>query len=158
MAHEEHGAPAARCPVHSAETFLLEFGVSDRQHFIDYEDFRLEMHGDGESEAYAHATRVVLDWRVDELLDAGKRDDLVEPSGDIRARHSKNRSVEEDVVAPCEIGMEAGSDLQQGSHAPVHLGSTGRRLGDSTKNFEQRAFAGSVAADDSEDLTLAQLE
>ena len=73
-------APCARLAevLHPPEAALLELGVADREHLVDEQDLRLEVRGDGEREPHVHAARVALDRRVDELLDAGELDDLVE--------------------------------------------------------------------------------
>ena len=47
---------------------------------------RLEMRGDGERQPHVHAAGVALHRRVDELLDLGEGDDLVELAADLRRR------------------------------------------------------------------------
>ena len=78
MADEEDGAAPAGDVAHLAEALLLERRVADRQHLVDEQDLRLEVRGDRERQAHVHAARVALHRRVDELLDLGERDDLVE--------------------------------------------------------------------------------
>ena len=63
---------------HLAEALLLELGVADRQHLVDDQDFRLQVRGHGERQPHVHAAGIVLDRRVEELLDLGEGDDLVE--------------------------------------------------------------------------------
>ena len=64
--------------LHLAEALLLELGVADGEHLVDDQDLRLEVRGDGEGQAHVHAAGVALDRRVEELLDLGEGDDLVE--------------------------------------------------------------------------------
>src|SRR5712692_4156000 len=64
MADKNDRSAGAGHVAHFAEAFLLEVDVADGEDFIDEEDFRLEMGGDGESEADVHAGRVVLDGSV----------------------------------------------------------------------------------------------
>ena len=45
----------------------LECAIANGQHFVDEQDVRLEMRGDGEAESRVHAVRVALDRRVDEF-------------------------------------------------------------------------------------------
>ena len=70
--------PALPKLLHAAEAAALELRVADRQHLVDEQDLGLEVRGDREREAHVHAARVALDGRVDELLDSGELDDLVE--------------------------------------------------------------------------------
>ena len=76
--YEQH-RPARRAELlHPAEAAPLELGVADREHLVDEEDLRLEMRGDREREPDVHAARVALHRRVDEPLDPGELDDVVE--------------------------------------------------------------------------------
>ena len=52
--------------------------VADREHLVDEQDVRVDVHGDREAEPDVHARRVVLDRVVDELLELGELDDRVE--------------------------------------------------------------------------------
>ena len=54
--------------------------------------------------------------------------------------------------------MEAGADLQQAADAALNLDLAAGGGGDAREDFEQGAFAGAIAADDAEDLALANLE
>ena len=83
VADEEDRAALRAHVVHLAEALLLERGVADREHLVDEEDLGLEVRGDGEREAQVHAARVALHRRVDEPLDLGERDDLVELRDDL---------------------------------------------------------------------------
>ena len=85
VADEQHRAPRARDLAHLAEALALERRVADREHLVDDQDLRLEVRGDGEREPQLHAARVALDGRVDEPLDLGELDDLVELALDLRA-------------------------------------------------------------------------
>ena len=75
------------------------------------------MRGDGEGEPQLHAARVALDRRVDEPLDLGELDDLVELALDLAPPHAEDRAVEEDVLAAGQVGVEAGADLEQRADA-----------------------------------------
>ena len=71
------------------------------------------MRGDGEGEPEVHAARVVLDRRVDEPLDLGERDDLVELPMDLGPAHPEDRAVQEDVLPAGQLRMETRADLEQ---------------------------------------------
>ena len=57
---------------------MLEMQVADRQHLVHDQNFGLEVRGHRKRQPHEHAARVVLDRRVDELLELGERDDRVE--------------------------------------------------------------------------------
>ena len=67
------------------EALLLELRVADGEHFVDDQDLRLEVRRDRERQPHVHAGGVALDRRVEELLDLGERDDLVELAADLGA-------------------------------------------------------------------------
>ena len=84
----------------------LELCVSDRQHFVNEQDVRLEVGSDGEAEPHVHAGRVPLHRRIDEPLNAGELDDAFELAGDFAPRHAQQGSAQEDVFAPRELRVK----------------------------------------------------
>lgn len=93
----------------------------------------------------------VAPMTADEFLklhDAGKIDDLVELSPDLGPRHAEDCTVQEIVFAASQFRMESGADLEQARHAAVEHDSPRGLLGDSGKDFQQRALPGPVPADD----------
>ena len=154
MGDEDDRAAARRDLVHLRQRLALEGGVADREHLVDEQDLRLEVGGDGEGEPHRHAARVALDRRVEEALDVGERDDLVEAAADLGAAHAEDRAVEEDVLAPGQLRVEAGADLEQRADPAGHLGPAGARLGDPREDLQQRALAGAVVADQADDFAV----
>ena len=77
---------------------------------------------------------------------------------DLRPPHAEDRAVQVDVLAPGQLGVEAGADLEQRADAAGDLGPAGGRLGDARQDLEQRALAGAVAADDPDHLARTDLE
>ena len=67
----------------------------------------------GEGEPHLHAARVVLDGGVDEPLDLGEGDDLVELAGDLAPLHAEDGAVQKDVLAAAQLGMEARADFEK---------------------------------------------
>jgi hypothetical protein len=92
---------------------LLELRVAHCEHFVDEEDVGIDVDRDREPESYVHARRVVLHRRVDELLDAGEADDLVEPRVELLLAQPEDGAVEVDVLPSRELGMESGAQLEQ---------------------------------------------
>ena len=75
-----------------------------------------------EPEPHVHAGRVGLDRRVDEVLELGKRDDLVEAVGDLALGEPEHHAVDEDVLAAGDLGMKAGAQLDERRHAAAGPG------------------------------------
>ena len=65
--------------VHPVEALALERLVADGEHLVDEQDVGIDVHGDREAEPHVHARRVVLHLLVDEPLELGELDDVVEP-------------------------------------------------------------------------------
>ena len=137
---------------HLAQAFALEFGVAHRQHLIDHQDLRFEVRRHRKSQAQVHPARIALDRRIDELPDLGKVDDLIEFALDLRALHAQDGAVEIDVLAPGQLGVEAGAHFQQRANPPVDFAVAFGGVGDAREDLEQGALAGPVAPDDAEDL------
>ena len=89
--------------------------VADREHFVDEQNFRLQVRCNGECEPDGHPARVALDRRIDELLDTSELDDLAKLALDLTALHSEDHAVEEDVLPTRELRMEPGTDFEQTS-------------------------------------------
>jgi hypothetical protein len=138
VAHEEHRPTASRHLAHPAEALLLEGEVAHGEHLVDDEDVRLEVRCDGEAEADVHPARVPLDGLVEVFLDTGERDDLVEPSVDLLLRHPEQGPVQIDVLASGQLGVEAGSDLEESADAAGKVHVAGRRLCELGEDLEQR--------------------
>src|SRR5262249_24080299 len=96
--------------------------------------------------------------RIEETLHIGERDDLVELLANLALRHPENRAVEEDVLATRELGMKPRPDLKQACDAPPQHNLSLCRLRDAAQDLEKRALSGTVAANDTNNLTLLDLE
>src|ERR1700704_2550509 len=54
--------------------------------------------------------------------------------------------------------MEAGADFQQACHMPFDLDASFAGFGDAGQYLQQRALAGAIASDDTDDLATPDLE
>src|SRR5512141_2109159 len=99
VAHKENRPAVAGNVFHFAETFLLERGVTDSEHFVNEQDLGLEMRRDSKREPGVHARAVPFRRSVDELLDLGEAHDLLEATGNLAAPHSEYRAAQIDVLA-----------------------------------------------------------
>ena len=105
-----------------AEALLLEVGVADREDLVDQEDLWFEVGRHRERQTQVHPGRVALHRRVEELRHARELHDLVELRLDLASAHPKDGTGEVDVVAPGELGVEAGADLEQRADLAADLG------------------------------------
>ena len=118
---DEEDRPAARLATSSIlpRHFFWNADVADGQDLVDDQDLRLQVGRDREGQPDVHPAGVALHRRVEELLDLGEGDDLVELAGDLGLPHPEDRAVEVDVLAAGQLGVEAGADLQErGDPAP----------------------------------------
>jgi hypothetical protein len=114
--------------------------------------------GDREAEPHVHAGRIGPHGHVDEPLQLGVGDDVVEAAGDEVARDAVERGVEEDVLAAGEIGAEAGAELEQRRDASVGGDGAFVRLEDAGDDLQERALTAAVRADQAEGLAAGDLQ
>ena len=72
------------------EALLLEALVADREHLVEQEDVEVDLDRDRVGEPHLHPGREVLQLLVDEALELGERDDVVEALR--RARVARGRA------------------------------------------------------------------
>src|SRR5271166_1108082 len=116
------------------------------------------MRRDRERQPHIHAAAIPLHGRIQKLLDPGEIEDHVKLLLDLAPRHAQDAAVQENVLAAGELGMEPGTDLQQAGNTPMNVDLTGGRPGDSREDFQERALAGTVAADNPDHPPLRDLE
>ena len=119
------------------EAALLERHVAHGQNLVDDEQAWIDVDRNSEGQTHVHARGVRLDRRVDEALEAGELDNLLEPLRDLAPCHSENRRVQKDVLATGELGMKAGTEFEQRRHALVHGDRTRVGLQDACHAFQQ---------------------
>ena len=100
-----------------AQALLLEPDVADGQHLVDDQDLGLEVGGHREGQPHVHPAGIVLDRGIEEPLDLGEGDDLVELAVDLRLLHPQDRPVQVDVLAAGQLEVEPGPHLQQRADA-----------------------------------------
>src|SRR5207237_9719591 len=105
--------------VHLCKAFLLKLGVAHGQHFIDNEDLRIQVRGDGESQTHIHTTRVMFDSRFEKFLGARKTYDFIKLRVDLAPAHAQDRSVQINILTSSKVRMKAGADVEQASYFPV---------------------------------------
>jgi hypothetical protein len=118
----------------------------------------MSLRRDREAEAHVHARRVALHGRVEELGETAELHDLVEVLRDLGARHAGDGGVQVDVLAAAEVGVEAGSHLDE--RRDPSIGPDGARRGqvDAREELERGALAGTVRSDEADRFALSDLE
>ena len=133
-----------------AEALALKLLVADREDLVQQQDVGVDVRRDREPEAHVHPRRVRAHGQVDELLEPGEGDDLVQLLAHVRALEAVDRAVEEDVLAAGHVGVEAGAELEQRADAPTDVDTAGRRLDDPGEQAQKRRLAGTVASDETD--------
>src|ERR1041385_7002325 len=113
MAHDKNGSALLCNFAHLAEAFFLKRIIANGKDFIQDENFRVEISGDRECQAYLHAARIALDRNINESFHLGELDNLIEIPVDLRLLHSKNGAVEINIFSPGQFGMKTGTHLQE---------------------------------------------
>src|SRR6266404_4340187 len=136
--------------LHLVHALPLKRGVTYCQYLINDQYLRLQMRRDRERQPHIHAARIALDRHLQKLLDLGECHNLIEAAVDFFFAHPEDAAVEVDVFAAGEFGVEAGADLQKAADAAVDFDPAVSGLGDAAEDFQQRALAGAVSADDAD--------
>ena len=123
------------------EALALERLVADGEHLVEEEHVRLDVRRDREAEPHVHARRVGAHGQVDEVLEPGERDDLVELLADRDAPQAVDRAVQVHVLAAGQIGMEAGAELEQRADAAADGDAPRGRLDDPGEQPQERRLA-----------------
>ena len=99
--------------MHAVQALALEGLVTDGEHLVDEQHVGIDVDRDREAEPDVHPGRVVLHLLVDEPLELGELDDVVEPRIDVGALEPEHRGVHVHVLATGELGMEPRAELEQ---------------------------------------------
>ena len=159
MAHEQHGSAFATAHIlHLADSFFLEFGVANSEHFVYHQYFRFKVGGDGESEANCHTAAVAFHGGVQVAFTSAEVNDFVELASDFATAHAHDGAVHVDVLASGHFGVEAGAHFEEARDAALGADCAGGGGGHAAEQLEEGALAGAVAADDAHDVALFHLE
>ena len=149
VVRDEHDRAAALLELEDlAEALALELFVADREDLVQQQDVGVDVRRNREPEAHVHPGRVGAHRQVDELLQPGEGDDLVQLLAHVSALEAVDRAVEEDVLPAGHVRMEPGAELEQRPDAPADIDTSGRRLDDPGEQAEERRLAGTVASDE----------
>src|SRR5688572_4411426 len=111
VAHEQYRPSLPGDRSHLVQALLLKLGVPDGQYLVHDQDLGLKVGCDGESQSHVHAARIELDRCIQELLDLGEADDLVELSVDLTSLHAQQGAVQVDVLSTAQLRMKASADF-----------------------------------------------
>ena len=137
----------------------LELLVADGQHLVDEQDVGVDVDGDREAEPHVHARRVVLHRGVDEPLEAGELDDVVEAAVELApSTGPRIEPLRYTFSRPDSSGWKPAPSSSRADTLPrVRLRAL-VGLEDAGQALEQRALAGAVGADEAEGGALGDLE
>ena len=152
---DEHDRPALLLEREDPpEALSLERLVADGEDLVQQQDVGVEERRDREPEPHRHSRRVRADGPIDRVLELGECDDLVEAALDLGPCQTLDRAVQEDVLAPGEVHVKAGAELEQRANASLSAYATRRRLDDPGDESQQRGLARSVASDQADGLAV----
>src|SRR3954453_9584765 len=111
VADEHHRLALGAEALERDHALLLEALVADREHLVEQEHVEVDLDRDRVRKPDLHAGREVLQLLVDEPLELGEGDDLVEALRELAAAQAEERAVDPDVVARGQLGVEADAEL-----------------------------------------------
>ncbi|MNM95495.1 hypothetical protein D3C81_1079440 [compost metagenome] len=131
--HQQQRAAVGTQRLHLLETALLEKCIAHRQRFVDDEDVRLHLSLHCERQSQHHAAGVSPHRLVNEVADVGEGGDGIEALHHLALGETQDHAVENDVLTPGEVRIEAAAQFQQrGDTAidPRRASGGGQRAGD----------------------------
>src|SRR5439155_24474625 len=108
------------------------------------------MDRNSEGQPHEHAAGVSLDGPVDKLADFRKPLDIGNPPARLRIAEAKNRSVNKNVFAAGKLWIESRSQFEQRRDPAIHCDGAGSRAIHTGDHSQQRAFSGTICADNPE--------
>lgn len=141
------------------ETFFGEDEITYGQDFIQKQDGRLDLHRNGKGQANGHSAGVMLDLQLHKLLQLGEAHYLLVALRDLLPRHAHDRGIQENILTASEFGVEPNAKFQHRRDATVdcYLAAFVWQI-DSSQDFQQGRFPGTIPADDPKKLTLIDFE
>ena len=150
VADEENGlAPAAQM-TDSLDAPVLKNEVPHRQGLIHQQDVRVHVDGYGEGQPHEHSGGIDLDRLVHEFADPGELQNVVLALLHLPLGEPHDGAGHEHVLPSRELGIEPGTQLQQGRDGPSNPQVTRGLPMDSGHELQQRALARSVPSHDAQ--------
>ena len=158
MGYEEDGLALLLEVFKLLEALGLEEYITYRQRFIDDQDLRVDIDGYRESKANQHTGRIGLHRLVDEVTDVCKGEDIVKSLVDLFLGKSTHGSIQVDILDSCVLGIEAGTQFQKSRDSAFDLNLTAGRIQDSGDDLQDGRLTGTVGTNDTNRLTLLDVE
>ena len=145
-------------PLEGVDALLAEPGVAHRQHLVDQHQVGVRLDHHRERQPHVHPAGVVLELHLDELLQLGELDHLVEPAPGLPRSQAHHHPVQQHVLAGGEVRVEAHPQLDErgqgaGEPDPAAVGSV-----DARQQLQERRLARPVAPRDPQQLPLGHPE
>src|SRR5690606_35379345 len=121
--------------------------ITDCEYLVNYYDLKIEVRGNCECKTNIHSAAESFRRCIDEFVDSGESDDFVEFPPYLVPCHSQHSAAQENILAPRQLGMEAGANLQQTADPAAQTGLPTAGFGDAAQDLQQRRLARPVAAD-----------
>ena len=136
----------------------LERLVADGEHLVEHQNIALCFDGHGEGETHLHTRGIVLELLVHEVLKLGELHDVVIHRVDFLVRESQQCAVQIHVLTSGQFRIESDAQLDERHQLALHHHRTLFRHVNLRNDLQQRGFAGTVTADDTEEIALMHFE
>ena len=158
MGYEEDGPAVLDDLLEPLHALVLELLVPYGEHLVHDQDLGLQERRHSKREPDIHTAGITLHGGVDELLDSGEGDDVVEFGGDLLPGHAEDGAIHEDVVPAGQIALKACSYLEKAADPAVDPDDSlagGRDAGD---DLEEGRLPCPVGPDDRDRLSLLDVK
>src|SRR5699024_21273 len=148
---EEDGAGVLADRPDPALRTVTELLVADVERLVDDEDLVLDRGRDRELQPLGHPRGVRAHRQVDEVLEPGELDDVVEYLFHLRAGQPQGEGYDDEIAGTGEVRDERGTDTKE-VRPRLRIDRALRGRGQPGDRAHERGFAGAVGADDADGL------
>jgi hypothetical protein len=143
---------------HPLARLQREVGVAGTEDLIDDEHLRPHSRGGRKGEPRIHSSRIGLDGPIDELVEFGKVEDVVERPPRIATSDTLIRKRCVDVLTAGELGVKTRTEFEQSLHVAAHFHRARGGPQKTGHHLQHRALPGSISTDKADTLTRLDVE
>src|SRR5688500_14598203 len=99
MTYKQYRPPLLFHVSHFPYALPLKLCITDCQHFIDDQDFRIQMGSNSKGKAYIHAAGITFNGGINKFLNFCKTHDLIKLALNLPAAHAQDCAVEINILA-----------------------------------------------------------
>ena len=158
MADKKQRRTAGKHLLHPLMALLLEHKIAHRQNLVAGQNVSLDLGRNGKAQPRDHAAGVVFHRHIDKIPQLCKVDDIFKVLLHIGAVVAEHRAVQKDIFPRGQVEVEPRAQLDQRCDLAVDGHGALAGVHDARDQFQHRAFAAAIAADECDGLARLNFE